>query len=95
MIVEEHFYIPGSMAIAWTCYFGYVFYVTGARVLLRMRCQIPGNMISGNNIIFLNYLNLLPTVSARKYFLKFRSINKLSGNTVACFVFEDPLVAAS
>ena len=46
-IVEWHLHIPGSSSVAWTCYFGYVFYVTGARVLLRIRCHIPGNMIAG------------------------------------------------
>merc|ERR1712003_501244 len=56
--IEIQLGIPGSSSIAWTCYFGFVFYVTGARVLLRLRCKIPGNMIAD----FLICLFLWPTV---------------------------------
>lgn len=56
--IEIQFGIPGSSSIAWTCYLGFVFYVTGARVLLRIACKIPGNLIAD----FLICLFLWPTV---------------------------------
>ncbi|KAL5262838.1 hypothetical protein ACHWQZ_G008284 [Mnemiopsis leidyi] len=56
--IEIQLGIPGSSSIAWTCYLGFVFYVTGARVLLRQACRIPGNLIAD----FFICLFLWPTV---------------------------------
>lgn len=51
MFIETFCDIPGSMAIAWTCYLGFVSYVTGSRILMRRKYKIEGNIIEGELII--------------------------------------------
>ena len=56
MFIETFCDIPGSMAIAWTCYLGFVSYVTGSRILMRRKYKIEGNIIEGELIIIYTYL---------------------------------------
>lgn len=58
MFIEAFCDIPGSMAIAWTCYLGFVSYVTGARILMRRKYKIEGNIIED----FLITCAMWPTV---------------------------------